>query len=238
MTDMPRIAGIDGCRGGWLVVCETPLPGPWSWFVAPNFEAVWRQLRDFDAVGVDMPVGIPDRGPRECEALARRLLSPRRTASVFSSPIRPILAIDDYMQACDTREAIDGRRMSKQSFFIMEKIAEIDAVVRARREFADRLFEVHPEVSFTALGGGEPMLHPKRDQAGFEERLEHLSDVFPRSTLEEALDAFPRAEVARDDVLDAFAVLWSAKRIALSTAERLPEDPTYDACGIDMAIWY
>ena len=128
--------------------------------------------------------------------------------------------------------------MSKQAFFIMEKIAEIDAVVRARREFADRLFEVHPEVSFTALGGGEPMLHPKRDPAGFEERLEHLSDVFPRSTLEEALDAVPRAEVARDDVLDAFAVLWSAKRIALSTAERLPEDPIYDACGIDMAIWY
>ncbi len=235
---MPRIAGIDGCRAGWLVVCETPLPGPWSWFVAPTFEAAWQRLKDFDAIGVDMPVGIPDRGTRECEALARQLLSPRRTASVFSSPIRPILSINDYSKACDTREAIDGRRMSKQSFFIMEKIVEIDAVVQASNGFAERLFEVHPEVSFTALGGGEPMLHPKRDQAGFEERLEHLGDVFPTAVIEEALAAFPRTEVARDDVLDAFAVLWSAKRIALSTAERLPEEPVYDSCGIDMAIWY
>lgn len=235
---MPRIAGIDGCRGGWLVVCETPLPGPWSWFVAPNFETVWRRLKDFDAIGVDMPVGIPDRGPRECEALARKLLSPRRTASVFSSPIRSILAIDDYVRACDTREAIDGKRMSKQSFFIMEKIAEIDAVIQARRDFGAKLYEVHPEVSFTALGGGEPMTHAKREAAGFEERREHLADVFPTSVVDEALAAFPKQQVAKDDVLDAFAVLWSAKRIALSTAERLPEEPDYDPCGIDMAIWY
>ena len=235
---MPRIAGIDGCRGGWLVVCETPLPGPWSWLVAPNYDAVWRRLKSFDAVGVDMPICIPDPGPRECEALARRLLSPRRSASIFSSPIRPILTMDDYTAACDTREAIDGRRMSKQSFFIMEKIAEVDAVIRARRSFAEKLYEVHPEVSFAALGDGDPMLHAKRDQAGFEERLEHLSDVFPKAVIEEVIDTFPRAEVARDDVLDAFAVLWSAKRIALSTAERLPDEPSYDSCGIDMAIWY
>jgi predicted RNase H-like nuclease len=238
MTEMPRIAGIDGCRAGWLVICETPLPGPWHAFVAPNFEQAWRRLREFDAVGVDMPVGIPDRGARTCESLARRLLSPRRTASVFSSPIRPILWIDDYKEACKTRQAIEGKRMSKQSFFIMEKIAEIDAVIQARPEFADKLYEVHPEVSFRALGGGEPMLHPKRDPAGFEERYEHLSDVFPTSAIDSILDTFPRSEVAPDDVLDAFAVLWSTKRIALSTAERLPREPEYDPRGIDMAIWY
>lgn len=235
---MPRIAGIDGCRAGWLVVCETPLPGPWNAFVAPNFESAWRHLREFDAVGVDMPVGIPDHGARACESLARRLLSPRRTASVFSSPIRPILSINDYGKACETRHAIEGKRMSKQSFFIMEKIAEIDAVIRSRSDFAAKLYEVHPEVSFAALGGGEPMLHSKRDPAGFDERFEHLTDVFPATAIEDVLDAFPRTDVAPDDVLDAFAVLWSTKRIALSTAERMPKEPEYDSLGIDMAIWY
>jgi predicted RNase H-like nuclease len=238
MRDVPRIAGIDGCKAGWLVVCETPLPGPWSWFIADRFERVRERLHDYDAIGIDMPVGIPDRGPRECEALARRLLSPRRTSSVFSTPIRPVLGIDDYRRACDEHEAIDGRRMSKQSFFIMDKIADVDAVVRAWPAFGEKLHEVHPEVSFAALGGGEPMRHAKRDPAGFDERFEHLADVFPESVLQNVLDAFPRSEVSRDDVLDAFAVLWSAKRIALSTAERLPAEPTRDSCGIEMAIWY
>ncbi len=235
---MPRIAGIDGCRGGWLVICETPLPGPWTWFVEPHFEAVADRLHEFDAIGVDMPVGVPDRGDRKCEALARRILSPRRTSSVFSAPIRPILAIDDYDTACTARQAIDGKRMSRQSFFIMEKIAEVDSVVRSRPDIGSKIFEVHPEVSFTALGDGEPMHHPKRDPAGFEERLAHLTDVFPETVLREALHSFPRTLAARDDVLDAFAVLWSTKRIALSTAERLPPEPAYDSCGIDMAIWY
>ncbi len=238
MPNVPRIAGIDGCKAGWLVVCETPLPGPWTWFVAPNFDEVARRLRDFDAVGVDMPLGIPNAGARECETLARRILSPARTASVFSAPIRPILGLDDYREACNVREAIEGKRMSKQSFYIMEKIEQVDTVVRTRPEFGAKLYEVHPEVSFTALGGGEPMQHSKRDQAGFDERMAHLSDVFPEAILREALDAFPRGKVARDDVLDAFAVLWSAKRIALSTAERLPAEPAYDPRGIDMAIWY
>ena len=235
---MPRIAGIDGCRGGWLVVCETPLPGPWSWFVADRFETVRERLADFAAVGIDMPVGIPDRGPRECEALARQLLAPRRNSSVFSTPVRPVLGIDDYRRACDEHEAIDGRRMSRQSFFIMDKIADVDAVVRTWPAFGEKLHEVHPEVSFAALGGGEPMRHAKRTQEGFDERIEHLADVFPETVLHEALEAFPRAEVGRDDVLDAFVVLWSAKRIALSTAERLPAEPPRDSCGIEMAIWY
>ena len=238
MPKVPRIAGIDGCKAGWFVVCETPLPGPWSWFVAPNFDEVARRLRDFDAVGIDMPVGIPDRGARECETLARRILSPQRTASVFSAPIRPILGMDDYREACSMRESIEGKRMSKQSFFIMDKILEVDTVVQTRRAFGERVYEVHPEVSFAALGGGEPMANPKRQQAGFDERYSHLLDVYPQTILDEALEAFPRGQVARDDVLDAFAVLWSTKRIALSTAERLPEEPAYDSCGIDMAIWY
>jgi len=238
MSKVPRIAGIDGCKAGWFVVCETPLPGPWKWFVAANFDEVARKLSDYDAIGIDMPVGIPDTGGRECETLARRILSPKRTASVFPAPIRPILGLGDYREACSVREAIEGKRMSKQSFFIMEKIEEVDSVIQARRPFAANLYEVHPEVSFTALGGGEPMQHSKRRQAGFDERFEYLCDVYPKATLEAALGAYPRSEVARDDVLDAFAVLWSAKRIALSTAERLPPEPAYDPRGIDMAIWY
>ncbi len=238
MATVPRIAGIDGCKAGWIVVCETPLPGPWSWFVSTDFNEVAERLDGFDAIGIDMPVGIPDTGSRECETLARQILRPRRSSSVFSSPIRPILGVDDYREACDVRESIEGKRMSKQSFFIMDKIAQVDRVIRGRRAMADSLFEVHPELSFTALGGGEPMHHPKREQAGFEERLAHLEDVFPGTTLRDALEAFPRGQVARDDVLDAFAVLWSAKRIALSTAERLPAEPAYDSCGIEMAIWY
>ena len=185
-----------------------------------------------------MPVGIPDRGMRECDQLARKRLSPYRTSSVFSAPIRPVLSACDYRDACNIHERHDGRRMSKQAFFIMPRIVELDTAVRADTALGSRLYEIHPELSFAALNGGTPMKHAKRNGTGFDCRYALLTGVFDKRSIEAALNLYPRQLVARDDVLDAFAVLWSASRIANGDAVRLPEEPRYDAGGIDMAIWH
>ncbi|MEO1247975.1 MAG: DUF429 domain-containing protein [Pseudomonadota bacterium] len=230
-----KIAGIDGCKAGWFVVCQQG--SRYRSFVASDFGEAARKLGDFDTIGIDIPVGIPDLGDRECEKLARRILSPRRTASVFSAPIRPLLGIEDYSEACELRFLLENKRMSKQSFFIMHKIADVDRILRSQPDFGERLHEVHPEVSFAALSGA-PMTHSKRSADGFDERLAELAAVYPGDALDEALGSYPRGAVARDDVLDAFAVLWSATRIARGAATRLPDTPVYDNCGIDMAIWF
>ena len=238
MSATRRIAGIDGCRGGWFVAVGRPDRAGIDCFLAPDIHSAVDRLDGVEAIGIDMPMGLPDRGSRECERLARRVLSPHRTSSVFSSPIRPVLGVTDYREACDLHERHDGRRMSKQAFNIKPKIAELDAAVRADASLAARLYEIHPELSFAALNGGSPMQHAKRDAAGFEGRYRLLAGAFGKPAVEAALGKYPRRLAARDDVLDALAVLWSAARVAAGEAVRLPAEPAQDSCGIDMSIWY
>ena len=45
-------------------------------------------------------------------------------------------------------------------------------------------------------------------------------------------------QVAHDDILDAFAVLWTAERIRRGEADTLPAQPLVDAAGLRMEIVY
>jgi len=45
-------------------------------------------------------------------------------------------------------------------------------------------------------------------------------------------------EVASDDILDAFAALWTAERIINRDAQSLPEEPPVDSAGLPMRIVY
>jgi predicted RNase H-like nuclease len=236
LIDAPRIAGIDGCRAGWFVVISGPKLEIVDCFVASDIAEIMERLGDGVAVGIDIPIGVPDAGRRECDFLARRLLSPHRTSSVFPAPIRPILGVREYAAACDLRESIDGKRLSVQAFNILHKIDEVDRYVRSNA--GARFFEVHPELAFAAMDNGRPMTHPKRTTPGFEERKAHLQKVFAGTTLKAALSAYPRTRVARDDVLDAFAVLSSMARIAAGFGQRVPDQSVRDSAGLDMAIWF
>ncbi|MBT8492520.1 MAG: DUF429 domain-containing protein, partial [Deltaproteobacteria bacterium] len=110
-----RIAGIDGCKAGWYVTTATAALQDIETFVGSSVEETMGRLGEHSIVGIDMPLGLPESGSRECETLARRLLSPHRHHSVFPVPIRPVLGIRDYRTACDRRQAIDGKRMSVQT---------------------------------------------------------------------------------------------------------------------------
>jgi predicted RNase H-like nuclease len=95
-----------------------------------------------------------------------------------------------------------------------------------------RLREVHPEVSFRAMNRGQPLRHRKKSAGGALERFELLRREGIR------LDALgPAAAIPLDDVLDAAAAAWTARRIADGTARRLPEPPEVVA-GRDIAIWF
>lgn len=236
MGSHSRIAGIDGCKAGWFVVAADPALKNIDYFVAADIHDAALALADGTVIGIDIPIGVPDAGPRQCDFAARRLLSPRRTSSVFPAPIRPILGVRDYHEACDLRESVDGKRMSAQAFNILHKIDEVDRFVRTNSSI--RLLEVHPELAFATINHGVPMRHAKRKAAGFDERYAQLAGHFDVSVLDAALDAFPRSRVARDDVLDAFAVLLAVARIATGQGRRVPDESVLDSAGIEMAIWY
>ncbi len=70
---------------------------------------------DIEVIAIDIPIGLPETGPRECDVLARRLLGRARASSVFPAPIRAVLGAKDYQQACAIRHKIEGKKMSKQA---------------------------------------------------------------------------------------------------------------------------
>jgi len=96
------------------------------------------------------------------------------------------------------------------------------------------VFESHPEVPFWALAGGRPMQYPKKSWNGQMERRRLLADagiVLPDGLTGRA------GEVPVDDVLDAAAMAWTARRVADGVAIPLPSPPERIA-GRDVAIWY
>ena len=81
--------------------------------------------------------------------------------------------------------------------------------------------EVHPELSFLALAGASRALPPKRRTDGLRVRRELLAAVAPDGELRLGAWAAPRRDAALDDLLDAYAALWSARRHAAGGADVL-----------------
>jgi pyridoxal kinase len=227
--------GVDGCPGGWIgVYADMNGIEPPGHQVFADFQAVL----DFGAqiTAVDMPIGFLDApdgtGMRACERGARALLGPRRS-SVFPSPLRPALYADSYEAANAANRAAGGKGLSKQSFNIMAKMAEIDALMSPDME--GFVFETHPESSFAAITGA-PAVHAKKTSAGRAERLA----VLTANGLDESLfqpHPYARKTAAPDDLVDAGLCLLTALRIADGTALTLPADPPRDGEGLRMAIF-
>jgi predicted RNase H-like nuclease len=184
--------------------------------VLATFEEV--MALDVNVVAVDMPIGLPDAGARACDVQARRRLGPRRS-SVFAAPVRSVLHERSYIEALALHRATDGRGLSKQTFHLLPKIAEVEAALD------DRVIEAHPELAFARLLGA-PARHAKRTAAGRAERLAVLGLVAP-----------PRVRgAAPDDILDAIALTHIARRVLTGDAEPLG-DGARDSRGQPMTIW-
>jgi predicted RNase H-like nuclease len=237
----PDLFGIDGCKAGWFVVRQCGRTGELSASVVNRFADVLDWNDAHAIVAVDMPVGLASNGMRACDTQARKLLGRPRASSVFSPPIRAALAASSYEEACAINHAVSGKRISIQAFHIRDKIAEVDNVMRKHANASTRIVEVHPELSFMHVrmeqGGPAHGLRESKAQApGFALRHALLVRCFG-SVIDSALSARKPAQTSRDDILDAFAVLWTARRIASGQAFRIPEALETDAEGIPMSIY-
>jgi predicted RNase H-like nuclease len=213
MNDTDDIAGIDGCKSGWIVATARDV------FVVEQLH-----LEAFALVGIDMPIGLLDGPPRACDVAARKFLE-RAGSSVFPAPPRAALAHADYRSALDAARAATGRGISKQTFNIMPKVAELDRLVDSANHHS--IVEVHPECSFKTLNGDES-LPSKKSSEGKNIRRQLLSDHF-------AIPSTAPQGASIDDMLDAYAVLWSAMRFQRGE-HRVFGDGQRDARGIEMRI--
>lgn len=230
-----KVVGVDGCPNGWVAILYDVEAGTVVPKVHPSFEDVLAAYSDAIAIGVDIPIGLSENGARRCDVDARRVLGPRRS-SVFPAPDPRVIDVASYQEALDLSRKATGKGISKQGFAIYPKVAEVNRVLTP--SFQNRVFEVHPEVSFWALAGGRPMSHSKKKPEGYEERRSLLMN-------ELGFDIYSRKEalgIARpagaDDILDAIVAAWTARRRAEGHAGRLPSDPPIDAKGLRMEIVY
>ena len=199
--------------------------------------------QNIPVVAVDIPIGLPGTERRSADVKAHAMLGPRRS-SLFWTPPLCVLQADSYGEANRLSRERAGKGLSKQFYGLMPKIREARASL-PKESFClsarPRAAEVHPEVSFTVLAGA-PMPFPKKnkkdstDRRGAEQRLAALTDYFPNiaDALRAPLAATPKA--ALDDVLDAAAAAWTARRIASGEALCLGEGE-FDETGYPMNIW-
>jgi predicted RNase H-like nuclease len=194
---------------------------------------------------IDMPLGLLGAGWRDADVLARRALG-RRGVTVFAIPPRPVWECETYAEASALCRELTGKSFSVQAWGLRGKIAEADVYRRAsgaaRRERADasqaadpgpdavHLYEVHPELSFAALAGA-PLADSKHTTAGLAARRELLA---------RAGIALPSRVngAAENDLLDAAAVAWSARRIAAGRAVVLANPAQRADDGAEIAIRY
>lgn len=238
---MSWIAGVDGCKGGWIAAFFDLATE------APPVLRVVSEFRELLAgspalIAVDMPIGLPDhiegsgRGP---EQMVRPLLG-QRQSSVFSIPSRDAVEAEDYGEACRKALATSQppRKVSKQGFHLFPRIREIDTLLRAETGLRERIREVHPELAFATMRGA-PLAHPKKikgrvNEAGMAERRALLiTEGIPPETVH----AHPPRGAGADDMLDALAALVVARHIIAGRGRPFPEPPGRDSHGIPIAIW-
>lgn len=237
------VAGVDGCRAGWLVALLEVASGEKRLRTVARFTQLLEAAERPAVIAIDVPIGLPERvgaGGRAPERLVRRYLGERQS-SVFSVPSRAALAAVDYAQACAIALATSDppRKISRQLFMIAPKIREVDAALRTDPGPASRVHEVHPELAFWRLNGERALDEPKKVRSrcyepGLALRRRLLIEAGYPSDL---VRGSPPSGAGADDLLDAFACAAIAQRILAGTAQPFPDPPERDRYGLPIAIW-
>ncbi|MER5910952.1 DUF429 domain-containing protein [Streptomyces sp. NPDC001982] len=223
------VLGVDACgKQGWMGIGLTDGTYAGS-LVDVRLETLIERAAEVHTIAVDMPLGLVEKGWRAADLVARALLGVRRS-SVFLIAPRPAWLEPDYRAAAGRCQELTGNRLSRQAWALRPKLLEARACWLAD----ERIHEVHPEVSFHALAGGVPLAHAKKTWRGQNLRRSLLAEA--GLVLPDELGEADR--VPADDVLDAAVAAWSAHRIALGTADRVPEVPEPDAEGRLVEIRY
>jgi len=229
---MQRIAGVDGCKNGWIVVESTLNLNGLKWKIAPHWNAIGPIA---EVIAVDMPIGISGDGVRQCEVEARNKLSPCGSR-VFKTLPRGALRFhqEDWAIANQWSKTNGFGGISKQIWNIRPKILEIDKSIT--RSAQDRVHEAHPELAFARLNGGKP-LASKHTAEGLAVRRTLLRAA-GFETLETWLSELRGTGAKDDDLLDACALVLTARHIELGTAIQMPQQAQRDERGLRMSISY
>lgn len=220
-------AGIDGCRGGWIVAYTD------QHSIVVNWIGSLYELKELGIrfCLIDMPIGLS--AERHIDQDLRQVLKPVRHHSVFSTPVRAAVYSDDYVLAKSINKEATGKSISIQSWNICPKIKEVDLFIQdTSNDFT--AIESHPEYCFYRLNQNKHLQHKKSTPAGVDERIKLLHTYKAEYTkaFELALKSFPRKAVKADDILDALCLHLTGQH----ELGYIKNEPIKDEKGITMQI--
>jgi predicted RNase H-like nuclease len=218
---MTTFVGIDGIRGGWVAVYLSD-DGPQRFAYAASAA---RLLADpYHRAMIDMPIGLPRRGYRQCDIEARARVGPR----VFLGArwgVWNFKSLDEANKHYWKKEGV-GRGISMQLFCIGDKLRELNEL-----PVPPRLLEAHPELIFWRLAGR--VLDSKSTQRGRDQRIAVLKQN-GIGKIEQWLDQRRHTGIGRDDLIDACACALAAR----DSTDKFPPDGGLTDDGVRAEIWY
>ena len=220
---MGTFIGIDGILGSWVAVYIDEKDGQ-------RFDHSSR-LDDLLTVShnramIDVPVGLPDRGYRQCDLEARKLIG----SSVFLGARWNVWTFRAYEEANAHYWADGDKRIAKQLWCIRYKLQEVNEVMTPQRQ--SRLQETHPELVFWRLNDRR-RLEKKKTVAG---RAQRIALLKPHGfdQIETWLNRRRGTGIGRDDLIDACACALAARE----SAQRIPSGKPPVERGLRMEMWY
>lgn len=247
---MAKYVGLDWAGKGWfgVVLRDDPEDGeePYETEVFPSILSVWHKHDDAERIFIDIPIGLPEKGRRQCDTDAAEMLEDRRS-SVFPTPCRGAVYATTLKEAKRVNKETIGDSISNQAWAIVPRIREVDEFLREVDGAQGTVREVHPEVCFWAFGGERAMADGKKTKEGREKRLEVLGRVDDRADeiyedavgthIDPPAHARTLSKNAKDDIVDALAVALTAQGGDDQLAT-IPDDPPTDEEGLPMEMVY
>ena len=223
------MAGVTPWRTGWLAASAKLLGAsfvPEDPKIYDSFLAVLQEHPSFSTIVVNAPIGYidsPDLGVRTCDHEARALLG-RRGGSIHNAPTR--FALQHGAGWSETN-------LDAVTATLLPRYQEIAAEMSPYRQRT--IFEGNPELSFYQLLADTPLHTSKKIEEGLDERREILEQKVPG--VSRILDA-QIDDVPQKHLLDAAALLWTARRVFARAAKRLPAEAEWDSEGLRMEFVY
>ena len=219
------VAGATPWARRW-VVASAKLTGSVFAPEPPKVYETFREILDehpsFATIVAFAPIGYArnvETGFRQCDVDAKALLG-RRSITVHRVPTRATL-IDGHDVKQDCLDAVTISKLLAMTDVALEMSPYRQRVV----------YEGHPELSFFGLNGDVPLQHSKVKVVGRDERREVLLAKVRGIEKVTDSDAAPTKHL-----LDAAALLFSARRVFLHAAKRVPAEAQWDEDGLRMEI--
>jgi predicted RNase H-like nuclease len=227
------LAGIVPCPHGWVVL-RARLAGI---TLAAEGATVERSLRDllderpmFDAAAIDAPIGLDDEPGlpfRQCDEEAREYVGWPRAVAIYGVGSRSSYEYVTGTQAAQHEAWMNGADKRRHA-----RLREVTMEIQPHH--ARRIAAGHPDVSFTAMNGDVGLRTSPWHEDGRQERLELIRQQLPG--LDEVVSRTPPEGAHPKMVVDAAAMLWTARRQAGRAISRFPLDPVWDSEGIRMQL--